>query len=88
MSAWIYILYSPSADRHFVGHTTEPVLERLRKHNSNHKGFTVKFNDWEIVYTELFQSKKFAFQREMQVKGWKSRKKIEDLIKRRSEHPD
>jgi putative endonuclease len=78
MSAWVYILYAPAADRYYIGHTTEPVVERLRKHNSNHKGFTGKFNDWNCL-SELCQNKKSALQREMQVKAWKSRKRIEDF---------
>jgi putative endonuclease len=54
--------------------------ERLRKHNSNHKGFTGKALDWAVVYMELFFSKKSASLREREVKNWKSRTKIEQLI--------
>jgi len=54
--------------------------ERLRKHNSKHKGFTGKSADWKIVYTECFLSKSDAYARERQVKAWKSRKLIEVLI--------
>jgi putative endonuclease len=56
--------------------------ERLRKHNTNHKGFTGKTNDWIIVYTEGFSTKDQAYACEREVKKWKSRKRIEDLIKR------
>ena len=55
--------------------------ERLRKHNSNHKGFTCKANDWEIVYKEVFATKQEAYRREREVKNWKSRSMIESLIK-------
>ncbi|MBN1637413.1 MAG: GIY-YIG nuclease family protein, partial [Ignavibacteriales bacterium] len=61
---------------------------RLKKHNSNHKGFTGKTNDWKIVYSEIFQTKEKAYAREREVKKWKSRKKIETLIRKGSEHPD
>jgi putative endonuclease len=76
---YFYILYSASMDKYYIGHTSE-LQERLRKHNTNHKGFTGKVNDWKIVYTEEFQSKTEAYQRERQIKGWKSRQKIEILI--------
>ncbi len=85
MTATFYILFSRSANKYYVGHTTEPIEERLRKHNSNHKGFTGMSADWIIVYTESFSSKQLAYAREREVKNWKSRKKIEQLI---TEHPD
>ena len=80
-------------DRYYIGHTNN-LTERLKKHNSNHKGFTGKARDWKIVYTENFSDKKEAYLRERQVKSWKSRKAIDKLIaksrigSKKSEHPD
>jgi putative endonuclease len=65
-----------------MGHTGDEIEERLRKHNSNHKGFTGTTNDWMVVYTEMFQTKEDAYKREREVKAWKSRIKIEALLKR------
>jgi putative endonuclease len=72
MSAYFYILYSELADKFYIGHTTETVDERLRKNNSNHKGFTGKFNDWKIVRVEAFTSKQNAYKREREIKAWKA----------------
>ncbi|MBL7910664.1 MAG: GIY-YIG nuclease family protein [Bacteroidia bacterium] len=36
----LYILFSPSKNKYYVGHTGDDLVERIRKHNSNHKGFT------------------------------------------------
>jgi putative endonuclease len=80
MEAVFYILHSPSLNKFYIGHTTEPIQERLRKHNSNHKGFTGKYQDWVIVYIEHYPTKDKAFAREREVKGWKSKKMIEKLI--------
>jgi putative endonuclease len=80
MSCYFYILFSRSKDRFYVGHTCEGMAERLRKHNSNHKGFTGGLADWEVVYYEEYSNKTSAYQRERVVKSWKSRKKIEELI--------
>ncbi|MEW7307474.1 GIY-YIG nuclease family protein, partial [Elizabethkingia anophelis] len=55
--------------------------ERLRKHLSNHKGFTSRAKDWMIVYYEAFNDKSSAYKREREIKAWKSKKKIEQLIK-------
>jgi putative endonuclease len=63
-----------------VGHTGDTIEERLRKHNSDHKGFTGKAGDWQIVYIEKYSTKEEAYARERTVKKWKSRVMIEALI--------
>jgi putative endonuclease len=80
MDFHFYILYSPTAKKYYIGHTSEPIEERLRKHNSNHKGFTGKFKDWKIAYSETFPSKELAYAREREVKAWKSKTRIQKLI--------
>ena len=74
-----YILYSAEIDRYYLGHTAN-LAERLRKHLSAHQGFTGKAKDWRVVYTEEFAAKEQAYAREREVKGWKSRKRIEAMI--------
>lgn len=79
---WItYILFSPTKNRYYIGSTGDELTERLRRHNSNHQGFTGGVGDWIIVFQEQFISKPQAQARERQIKGWKSRKMIEKLIK-------
>ena len=77
---YFYILYSKTMDRYYIGHTNE-LSGRVRRHNSSHKGFTGKASDWKVVYKEQFASKEEAYQRERQVKTWKNRARIENLIK-------
>ena len=72
---YFYILFSAVKNCYYVGHTGD-LVERLRKHNSNHKGFTGKIGDWKIVYQESFVDKTSAYAREREVKSWKSRLKI------------
>ena len=81
-----YILYSPTLNKYYIGHTGDRLEERVRKHNSHHKGFTGGHGDWKVVYKESFTTKEEAYRREREVKSWKSRKLIEKLIG--SEHPD
>jgi putative endonuclease len=76
---YCYIIYSKSTDKFYIGHTAN-VSDRLAKHNAVHKGFTGAFNDWEFVYTEKFNTKELAYARERQIKSWKSRVKILELI--------
>ena len=76
---YLYILYSSLRDKYYVG-STGNLLDRLKTHNSNHKGFTGGIGDWIIVYQEIFSSKEEAYARERAIKKWKSRKMIENLI--------
>ena len=81
-----YILYSTKLDCFYIGHTTEPIEERIRKHNSNHSGFTGKASNWRLVYLEEYATKGQACRREREVKGWKSRKRVEELVFLSSKH--
>ncbi len=87
-----YIIYSKSADRFYIGSTAGDLAERIRRHNSNHKGFTGQASDWVLVHLETFGSIHLARLRERQLKAWKSRKRIEALCgfssSAGSEHPD
>jgi putative endonuclease len=56
--------FSKSLNKYYVGHSCEILQERLRKHLSDHKGFTSKVKDWIIVYSEIFDSKNDAYKRE------------------------
>ncbi|MEZ4739606.1 MAG: GIY-YIG nuclease family protein [Flavobacteriales bacterium] len=48
--ATFYILYSAAIDRYYIGHTTESMDERLRKHLSAHQRWTGRAKDWQVVY--------------------------------------
>ena len=76
----VYILYSTVKDKYYIGFTGDDINERLRKHNSNHKGFTGSVADWKLMFSEVYYSKQEAMQREKQIKNWKSRTMIEKLI--------
>jgi len=69
----VYIIYSASLNRYYVGYSAGPVESRLQKHNARHKGFTGKNSDWVIRYTEYFSTKPEAMKREREIKAWKSR---------------
>jgi len=76
----LYILFSQSLDKYYVGSTSMDVNQRLRRHLSDHKGFTAKAKDWVVVYSERFDDLSSARKREMQIKKWKSRTLIEKLV--------
>ncbi|MBN8672741.1 MAG: GIY-YIG nuclease family protein [Chitinophagales bacterium] len=75
----VYILFSPTINQYYIGHSHD-LDDRLSRHNNSGSKATKKANDWKIVYTETFDTKTAAFQREMDIKKKKSRKYIETLI--------
>ncbi|MBU3714816.1 MAG: GIY-YIG nuclease family protein [Ferruginibacter sp.] len=74
-----YILYSSLKDVYYIGSTGDSLEERLRRHNTNHKGFTGSVNDWVYFHVEEYSSKEDAVRREKEIKSKKSRKYIESL---------
>ena len=74
-----YIIYSSVLDRYYIGYTSD-LESRIVRHNQKGKGFTGKVNDWCLVYQESFTCKTEAYRREQEIKSWKSRKKIVELI--------
>jgi putative endonuclease len=76
----VYILYSAELDRYYIGFIGDFIAVRLKKHLTNHKGFTGKKADWKVVYTKEYIEKKDAILMEKKIKSWKSRIMIKKLI--------
>ena len=76
----VYILFSAILNKYYIGYTGDNLNSRLKKHCSNHKGFTGKADDWVLKYAEYFDDKSQAMKREKEIKAWKSKVKIEQLI--------
>jgi len=65
----VYVLYSESADRLYIGYSSNSI-ERFRWHNGlSSKGFTVRHRPWKMIHIEVFDSKQEAMKRELQLKG-------------------
>ena len=73
----VYILYSTSRDRYYVGHS-EDVQRRIAEHNIRKN---LGANDWELKYTEQFATRAEAMKRETEIKNKKKRSYIEQLIR-------
>ena len=88
----VYILKSETLNSFYVGMTSMVIEDRIRRHLSDHKGFTGKAKDWKLVYSEVFQTKEEDLKRESEIKNWKSSKRIQKLIFEHNsaglEHPD
>ncbi len=77
----VYILFSETKNKFYIGFTSN-LEERVIRHNQKSKGFTGNVNDWKVVHTENYETKELAHKRELQIKSWKSRIKIEKLIQK------
>ncbi|MGC1391257.1 MAG: GIY-YIG nuclease family protein [Bacteroidales bacterium] len=83
----VYIIYSDKIDKYYIGYSSN-VQERILKHNRNSKGFSNTGKPWILVYEEVFDNKKDAMERETQLKKWKNRERLVNLINPGSVHPD
>jgi len=77
----VYIIYSESSDRYYVGYCTD-IERRIDKHNAGSTPSTKPYRPWILVYFEEYNSKKEAIKREKQIKKQKSKKYIERLIQK------
>ncbi len=82
MEFFTYILKSQSSGQYYVGHT-ENLDKRLTKHNNGEVKSTKGKGPWELIYYEVFSSRRDAYLREQFIKRKKSRKFIESLFDKR-----
>jgi putative endonuclease len=75
----VYILYSKSFDRYYVGYTND-LERRISEHNRKKGKFTDAGIPWEVVHTELFQTRKEAMEREKNIKSKKSKSFILEIL--------
>ena len=76
---YCYILYSKKLGKYYIGSTSN-LQGRLQRHNTSNHGFTSTGKPWELRYSENFETKQEAMQRELQLKKWKNRDLLEELI--------
>ena len=77
----IYILYSLSKNKYYIGHT-ENLEVRLYKHNKGQVKSTKSGIPWKVAYTEDYSTKQEAYKRELQIKSYKGGEAFKKLIKK------
>jgi putative endonuclease len=79
MSYYVYILFSDSINKYYVGYSHDPWL-RLTYHNSNEKDkYTGKGKPWNLCAVLLAENKTAAISCERFIKKQKSKVLIEKL---------
>lgn len=84
MPHFIYILYSQSRDRYYIGSCAN-VEQRLIRQNAGATLSTKSGRPWLVVYSETYPTKTDALKREINLKKMKSRVYIEEIIKKSHE---
>jgi putative endonuclease len=74
-----YILFSPSRDRFYIGHTAD-LGARLRQHLSGATRSTASVDDWQVVFIQTATSRRDAMALESAIKGSKSRRSVSRYI--------
>jgi putative endonuclease len=75
----VYILYSESSDRYYIGYTNN-LNRRIAEHNRKKGKFTDTGIPWKLVHSEPYFSKKKAMAREKFIKSKKSKSFILELL--------
>ncbi len=79
---FLYILQSISKpDKIYIG-SSNNLTRRLKDHNNSNTKSTKSFIPWKILYVEKYLTKKEVRNRERQLKKWKNRKRINNLIEK------
>ena len=75
----VYILYSSSLDKYYVGYTND-IERRLSEHNRKKGKYTDGGIPWHLVHQEEYGSKSEAMNREKTIKSKKSRQYILSIL--------
>jgi putative endonuclease len=77
---FVYILYSSQFDKTYVGFTSD-LQGRLSAHNHpQNKGYTKRFQPWEMLISEECESKSEVMEREQWYKSGVGREKIKQIL--------
>jgi putative endonuclease len=77
----VYVLYSITYDKIYIGYSSNPAARLLSHNTLAKKGWTIKYRPWEVLYKEVYDTKKQAMEREKELKIAKGRAFIRSLIK-------
>ena len=79
---FVYILFSESLDRYYIGHTNN-VFERTAQHNSEYysNAFTSKANDWSIYWSGRCVDRHQARAIEKHIKNMKNRSFLHNIVR-------
>jgi putative endonuclease len=75
---FVYILFSPTYDKYYVGQTNS-IEGRLKRHNEGYEGYTKPYRPWELVLVIEKESRADAMGLERKLKNL-SKQRIKSFI--------
>ena len=78
----VYILFSEQLQKYYIGYTSKNVQDRLKEHLYNHKGFTAKAKDWNVIYKLERNSKSEAIMLERKIKKRGAKRFLNEITSR------
>jgi putative endonuclease len=79
MAFFVYILQSQTSSRYYIGQS-QNLDERIAYHNANYSKSLKNRGPWRLIYSEKYETRPEAVRRERQIKSWKDRKMIQQLV--------
>ncbi len=79
MKFYTYVLHSQLTGAYYVGQTNN-LASRIARHNRGQERYSKRGVPWEIVAYAEFSTRSEAMQLEKELKGMKSRKRLEEWI--------
>jgi putative endonuclease len=76
---YIYVLFSHSAQKYYVG-MTKNIQQRFKEHNAGKSTFTSAYKPWILIYSEFAESYATARIREKYLKSAAGKKFIQKAI--------
>lgn len=76
---YVYVLWSKSHDRLYVGYSSE-LRNRFQQHNQGISKATKLFRPYELIYYEAFVEKKDAKNREVYLKSGWGRRSLKKML--------
>ena len=79
---YVYAIYNRKHNKIYIGQTID-LKQRIELHNNKgfKKSFTAMFDgNWELIYREEVENRLEALQREKQLKSYRGREFIKNLI--------
>lgn len=78
----VYALYATRYRKIYIGYTAD-LEARLMAHNLlAHKGWTIRYRPWTLIYTESFEDRLSAMTREKALKTAKGREFVWQQVKK------
>jgi len=75
---YVYVIKNLLTHKRYTGYTKN-IHQRIKKHNTNHKGYTGQRGEWVLVYSEQYRNKNDALLREKFLKSGKGREFLNSL---------